>query len=338
MKSFLTVDWGGTALKGYFYSSESCSLRHFKFPSMNLKTALDIDIMQSLRNIASIVTDVCENPDDVTWIIGAAGAATIEAEERMNDLLGHGKINLFPDYLCNCKAALGKADGCVSVNGTGSILFARSRNDLKRFGGWGYLFDTAPSGSYFGKLAIEGALLALDDGSSDVFKPFLKSVESYIQLEKVTKRVKSSKTFKADKSVESFKTNQAELLQNIYQQKNMQTFFSKFSRTITSEFDNGNVWAEQTILASIDMLVDQIEDASFMFDAENRVKLCGIGGLWTEWKSFESLVKANIKKRNLAVDVMSPSFKNEWGPVLHYYEDDDTNYQELIQIIETVTV
>ena len=59
-------------------------------------------------------------------------------------------------------------DRCVAVIcGTGSVVYGYDGNTLRRFGGWGYLFDSAGSGFDIGRELFRHALSLEDMGESD---------------------------------------------------------------------------------------------------------------------------------------------------------------------------
>ena len=60
------------------------------------------------------------------------------------------------------------AERCVAVIcGTGSVVYGYDGNTLHRFGGWGYLFDSAGSGFDIGRELFRHALALEDMGQSD---------------------------------------------------------------------------------------------------------------------------------------------------------------------------
>lgn len=69
--------------------------------------------------------------------------------------------------IMNVIAAAGKFDSCIAVIcGTGSVVYECSGRKLKRYGGWGYLFDESGSGYTIGRDALAAAL-AQNDGTAE---------------------------------------------------------------------------------------------------------------------------------------------------------------------------
>lgn len=94
--------------------------------------------------------------------VGAAGFGSGDFEQKMTDNLKAS----FPNVMVQCKpdiynviASGTNANRCIAaICGTGSIVYAYDGLKLRRFGGWGYLFDKKGSGYDIGREALCTAL------------------------------------------------------------------------------------------------------------------------------------------------------------------------------------
>ena len=73
-----------------------------------------------------------------------------------------GGVEIDSDMVNLLSAELPDRDGACIICGTGSACFVRRGQEVFRIGGWGYLLDSAGSGSDIGRQALEAALRAQD--------------------------------------------------------------------------------------------------------------------------------------------------------------------------------
>lgn len=330
MISFVSIDWGGTSLKGVFYNDEIDEIHHFNLSSVNLKIASDQEILASLESVKKEINYETSGRK-ATWLIGAAGGSGDAVKQRLSRLFSAEQLYLYPDYLCNFNAAFGKGDGCLSVNGTGSVSFMRKANKTKRFGGWGYLLDKTPSGAFFGKLTLEAVLVFLENGGKSLKNDVCKAI-----LEKF------SKPMRLDLGNAIIRD---QLLQEIYQKKNIQKFLGEFSSIATDEYNNNNEWFVQRIDKSIELLLKQIIEYNSYFGLKSNhscsqecISLCGVGGLWEDWKQFKPSIAKQIDEKELLINIVEPLYIKELGPALTYFENDEEHYEELLNMIPKLDI
>ena len=155
---YLGIDGGGTKTEFAVVSASGCVYKREKREGSNPN---DIGYRASEEIISSGIRDILVEYPTVKGIFcGIAGItagghklklynALKKLYPRINIEINSDAFNLF--YLHD------EADMAV-ISGTGSVVFAKSGEDYKRIGGWGYLFDSAGSAYDIGRDAIRYAL------------------------------------------------------------------------------------------------------------------------------------------------------------------------------------
>lgn len=91
-----------------------------------------------------------------------AGCSSEERKQQMHAFftdLGFPSVEIFPDTIGACRAALGNNPGFVAILGTGSVLLAyNGKNITQQIGGLGAIVGDEGSGLYFAKLLVKGLL------------------------------------------------------------------------------------------------------------------------------------------------------------------------------------
>ena len=165
MTRFITIDWGGTTLKGAVWTGNPQETTFFSAPGGNLR-ATSVD---ELRKTIQVIVDWLPREPagaETHWVIGAAGAQDHD-EERFRQTVRTiqptaGSIQLIPDFSANHHAAFAGEDGILTINGTGSVRFGRHQTREERSGGWGYLLEETPGGAVLGRFALQGFLAWLE--------------------------------------------------------------------------------------------------------------------------------------------------------------------------------
>lgn len=293
--TYVSIDWGGTNLKGIILSPDFVS-DMFIITSQNLRVITDENLLSVCDNLIKTVRTYTNNP--VKWLIGAAGAGNKTIYDRLANALNQvaqtpQEVEVYPDYVCNHAAALGGADGILSINGTGSILYGVKDNTTLRLGGWGFLFDETPSGSYFGKKYIEAVLSGLDGDSS--LQGYIDNFEN-----------------SDGNSIDSGK-----LLNQIYSSTSIQTDIGKFARKLTAAYDANAPYAIDSINTSINKLCLSIQTMIKRLNLE-QPNFCGTGGIWDNWKPFKELVDNSCKNLGIELNWCEKSQPLWMGPIYHY--------------------
>jgi N-acetylglucosamine kinase-like BadF-type ATPase len=297
LKPFISIDWGGTSLKGCFHSSANESLSFFNFPAGNLRQLSDQNLKSIIQKILKRFPEIQElNPE---WFIGAAGGSDKQALSRISRVykkigLPKAKVNIYPDFQCNYASAFENKDGILSINGTGSILYIKHKGNEERFGGWGFLFDQTPSGAYFGHQSL---------------KAVLEFVEGRSELKGFTKIFK--------KEFPKIKIDREHILAAIYGSENRQLFLSRFSKALTKAYDQEDQWAAGAVRTSIARLISLISKClGQICEDQESVNICGNGGLWKSWPNFAKVFNQELISSELHCKLVSPNLRSEIGPYL----------------------
>ncbi len=112
-------------------------------------------------------------------IAGAGQAADQEAlSKRLLDVLDvphpPPRIRIVHDAQIALEAAFEEGSGVVVIVGTGSVVFARTRNGaLDRTGGWGYLLGDEGSGFALGQSGLRAVARAIDGGPETLLRSWV---------------------------------------------------------------------------------------------------------------------------------------------------------------------
>lgn len=296
MTSYISIDWGGTNLKGIVCANGEVS-EVFELPSGNIRTVQNQQLMKICQNLYQLVTELSDPP--YKWLIGAAGAGNQSVINLLKVAITMAAgstqdIEIYPDYLCNHAAALCGSDGILSVNGTGSILFGVNAEKNIRLGGWGYLFDKTPSGAYFGKKYIEAVLMGFEG-----HKDYEYYYNTYI-------------------GPNGEKANRHEILGQIYSSPSAQNYLGIFSKYLTEAYDANEPKAKAIIDSSIKSLSESIAYLALELEL-SKPKISGSGGLWDNWAPFKNLVKTACQTRGLQLEWQERNMPLVYGPLYHYY-------------------
>ncbi|GAB4276207.1 MAG: hypothetical protein Kow0029_18010 [Candidatus Rifleibacteriota bacterium] len=293
MTCLVSIDWGGTSLRAAFIGRNGL-IGTSTMPAANIRTLSDERLNEIKENLARQTENI--EFQELKWLVGAAGAADTKAAERVKSCLlsispKGSSCDVYPDYICNHASALGGNDGIISVNGTGSLLFAEFGHEHMRLGGWGYLLDEIPSGAYFGKLVLTCVLDFLEGNSS------CKTIYDVYEMN----------MHPPDRSY---------ILDRLYQAGNIQNHLGSFSKILTTSYDLGDATAQALVNASVERLIDMISRVIESFPATEQANLSFCGGLWENWPTFYNIVNSAITDRNLKITMHEPEYKNLFGPLI----------------------
>lgn len=311
MRTLVCIDWGGTSIRavriaqGRIYSPSS-------FAAANIRT-ISAENLHDIANRLSTTLNVTSETTD--WLIGAAGAADRVAAEKITKMMlsisgSDSTCKIFPDFLCNHAAAFGGKNGILSVNGTGSLLYAKNDDEERQLGGWGYLLDESPSGAFFGKLTLQSVLSFLE-GDEEA----QKIAEEY--------------------SVQYGKPDRHRILNDLYRSDNQQHYLGNFSKILTKAFDSGDKRARELIEKSIFVLINQLKYLISHSKENFPLVLSGIGGLWENWAIFSKLIRQALNKAKLPVVLKRPLYHPVFGPLLlqSKKQQQETSFAKILQTI-----
>ncbi len=300
--SFLSIDWGGSELKGIYTGNR----REFSMQAGNIRLLDRERLLQICRNIMQ-AAEIGNNR--VVWLIGAAGADDLAAAKGLEEAVTTAcptclQVVVKSDYECNHAACLAGQDGILSVNGTGSIIFARCGQTSARFGGWGYVLDELPSGAWFGRKALEGVLRSLEGFS-----------ESRICREVFENRFGM--------------TDRRSIIDALYRAASIQRKLGEYAPVLTEASAAGCPFAAKAVSDSIAQLLGFFQLAAAQTRMSGTIKLCGSGGLWQKWPKLASLVCEKAGEAGVVFNLISPSSALSLGPLILQAQTDADALQAL---------
>lgn len=163
MRYCIAIDGGGSKTDIVLFDETGRIFRRYVGPGGN---ATDIGTEAVARMDANLAKVVPAAPGPIAALYGGVAGVLPNGDVYSAELskkYSFGALH-FEDDGCNLiSGALGHADGCGMVCGTGSSLFARVEGQpLRHIGGKGYLIDTGGSGFELGRDAVCMALRAVD--------------------------------------------------------------------------------------------------------------------------------------------------------------------------------
>jgi N-acetylglucosamine kinase-like BadF-type ATPase len=159
----LGIDGGGTKTEFVVFKTDGTVRKKIVLGSSNPN---DIGLDESIELLKrGIGLCLMEYPEIKNVFCGVAGAGAGRNKEEMRKALNssYKNINVNIDTDVANLMALDFRSSVYLICGTGSVVMANTKDGIKRFGGWGYLFDEQGSAYDIGKDAIKVAL-AQNDG------------------------------------------------------------------------------------------------------------------------------------------------------------------------------
>ncbi len=297
--SYVSIDWGGTHLNGIVIKDKK-TIQEFELPAGNLKILSEENLCKICKNIL----DSIELSEDskIVMLIGAAGVSDKKTSDRLINIFRQltdsiKGIEIYPDFLCNHAAFLNGEDGILSINGTGSILFGVKGNKQIRLGGWGYVFDETPSGSYFGKKYLESVLIGIEGDKTHQYY-----VDDYIANYGTPEREK--------------------ILNRIYFASSIQNCLGEYSRNMIQAYEAKERYAVEIINDSVEKLSVSIKNMISLLGFQ-KPNFCGSGGLWTNWKDLKKLLSESCESKGIQLVWQEKQKPLSMGPILCYARNHD---------------
>lgn len=162
----LGIDGGGTKTEFVVFTTDGTVKKRFVTSASNPN---DIGLQASIDVLKKgIDLSLIEFPEIKNVFCGVAGVGAgvnkVEMQKAFSHAYKNMSINLDTD-VANL-IALDEKSSVYLICGTGSVVKANTGNEIKRFGGWGYLFDESGSAYDIGKDAIK-ASLAYSEGMGE---------------------------------------------------------------------------------------------------------------------------------------------------------------------------
>ena len=165
---YLGIDGGGTKTELVLSDFEDNIVSRLITDGSNPNT---VGIENAKAIIRDGVAQICKNvaPSSVVAYAGIAGCASgnyIEEIKNMLEKMSFAACDVGSDNNNIVAAGLKDNEGITMILGTGICAYAVKKNETKRIGGWGYLFDNGGSAFHIGRDAIH-AYFSAYDGSGE---------------------------------------------------------------------------------------------------------------------------------------------------------------------------
>lgn len=267
-RAFIAVDGGGTKTEFLLFYENGKIIDGVTLEGSNPNVC-------GMERVKSILTEgidrMIKNGNRVEGLFaGISGASGGDNREVLNRFLAE-KYPYFKSRVeGDIHNVINSVDGderCVAVIcGTGSVAYAYDGDSLRRFGGWGYLFDDAGSGFDMGRDLIKHVLLLEDLGESDEI--------SAVLYEKI-----GGKVF--------------EHISEIY--SGGKDYIASFAPMVFELYDNGNSVAEKIVEKCVSRLSELILQAKERANCGDNVIVSG--GLTSRRDILEPLISERLGDR-----------------------------------------
>lgn len=178
---FVGLDVGGSKTELLALTPDHNETVHCTGPGANpMRIGIDA-AAQSLADLINKALRQSPNGRVASICAGVAGAGQIDDQERLTerlyrllDLPASSLIHVVHDAEIALEAAFEAESGVVVIVGTGSVVFARTRDGrTDRTGGWGYILGDEGSGFALGQEGLRAVADAFDNGPNTVLQPWL---------------------------------------------------------------------------------------------------------------------------------------------------------------------
>ncbi len=308
--SYISIDWGGSHLTGNVIF-DGTIISAFNTGAGNIRQLTPQSLLHTCQVIREKIAK--EHLSKPVIMVGAAGGGDEQAQIKLRKALLEifpeaEEIAVYSDYECNHAACFNGGDGILSINGTGSVIFARSAERVFKRGGWGYILDEMPSGAYFGRAALSGVLR------------YLEGNPEYHGL------------------YESYRATwgdpcQQEIIDSLYRSSAPQKFLGRFSPVLTMACSADCKPAAQIIEDSVVNLVKTCESIVSELK-KTEVSFCGSGGLWQQWPELTELFSYELKKHNLPLKIRKAQMPLTLGPLAVYSRTRTAEQKLLLALVE----
>ncbi len=164
IKLLLGIDGGGTKTEFLLTDLDGTEIGRTVLGTSN---PVNIGLDNSKAVLEQGISRICAgfDFDEISVFAGLAGGSPKEIKTEINRFLGEfgfGAYSNGSDTDSVLQLALKGEDGVAVIMGTGIVAFSRSRGELHRTGGWGYMIDRGGSGFHFGSDALDAAFGHID--------------------------------------------------------------------------------------------------------------------------------------------------------------------------------
>lgn len=307
MNYYIGIDGGGTKTKCVCVNEELKTILEMEGSASN---PLVIGFDNAAVTLINLIEKVSKEKNISFCLMGIAGCGRDEHQKRLRKSLikiaKEKKISL-PDFeivsdieIAHEGAFAGK-EGIILIVGTGSILFAKSKNGKTfKIGGYGKIIGDEGSGYSIGKKGLQAAA---------------KFFDGRVNKTILTKILK-----------ENFGINSRdELINSIY---NDNFDIPKFAPYVIKA-------AEEKDKVSVSILKEELNElelhlkAAREFLSGKKIKLCITGGLITNNNYYSKLLKERIKQHFKEIKINNAKYPPEIGAVILAHKIHSLNQKEI---------
>ncbi len=168
-KAFIAIDGGGTKTDLLLFSEDGEVLERLMLGGSNPNA---YGLEQTKAVLGEGIDKLSRSAEIMGIFAGISGASAGNNRHELNEFLKkrypYVKSRVEGDIHNVIFGVKGACDGCIAaICGTGSVVYGYDGEALERYGGWGYLFDSAGSGFDIGRDAIRHALMAEEGECSE---------------------------------------------------------------------------------------------------------------------------------------------------------------------------
>ena len=159
---FLAVDGGGSGCRAVLADRAGRILGRGQAGAANIVSDPDGARANILRATKQALGDSGVGMDQLSAVLGLAGANVGSAVARLSAVLPFARTRVESDATITLKGALGDGDGIVAALGTGSVHARQTDGVIHRIGGWGLVLGDEGSGAWLGRALLAEVLRAVD--------------------------------------------------------------------------------------------------------------------------------------------------------------------------------
>jgi glucosamine kinase len=136
-----------------------------KSGSSNILTDLDGALANIVSASKAAFADAGLDPEiysSAHALLGLAGSNVEGVTERLMAKLPFRRSEVVTDGVIALQGAFGNGDGAIAILGTGTAYLCRRAENLRTFGGWGFIVADQGSGARLGQALLQECLLVSD--------------------------------------------------------------------------------------------------------------------------------------------------------------------------------
>ncbi len=265
-KAMIGIDGGGTKTEYILFGESGTIFKRFVGDGTNPNFYGRDEVCERLKN--GIKTCLATKPNVKGIFIGGSGYLTGGNAEyiknRLKNFFSMIKIRCASDML-NVIACTTDEENCLgTISGTGNVTFAYKSGEIKKYGGYGVLFDKAGSGYDIGREAIKTAL---------------EESEGIGEKSMITGLV-----------TEWLGTDQMISILPEFYNKDV-SYIASFSKLVFKAWENGDAAADRIICENVDRIAYLINTA---YEKNRECKTLILAGSLYKNKKFSEAVKKKV--------------------------------------------